>query len=143
MITGWFDESNRPFVQCRVYIPRLRLSGAVAFLFDTGADVTSLHLQDSQSLDVPFDQLGAQTSSRGVGGLAPYFIEPALLVFEDGSRIQIYDLDLRIAEPSQGNQLLPSLLGRNVIHQWSVLYNAVNRRLDCLVLTADHTLDAT
>jgi hypothetical protein len=143
VITGWFEESQRPFVECHVFIPRLRVSGKTAFLFDTGAQVTSLHPHDSEALGVPFRQLGFRTNSRGVGGLSPYFLEPALLVFEDGTQIRIYGIDLRIGDPNESNRLIPSLLGRNVIHRWSVRYNAMSRQLDCLVLSADHTFDAT
>ena len=140
MIVGWFDEFDRPFVECSVSIPRLRVRGTVEFLFDTGAETTSLHERDADGMGIPFEQLGLRTWSGGVGGISSYFLEPAFLLFNDGDQARIYDIDLRIAEPNQGNRLLPSLLGRDVINRWAVQYDATSRRLSCLALTADHTI---
>ena len=91
-------------------------------------------------MDIPFSQLALRTQSGGVGGISDYFLEPAFLLFNDGDQTRIYDIDLRIAEPNQGNRLLPSLLGRDVINRWDIQYNATSRRLSCSILSADHTI---
>ena len=91
-------------------------------------------------MGIPFSQLGLRAQSGGVGGISAYFVEPAFLLFTDGDQARIYDIDLRIGEPNQGNQFLPSLLGRDVINRWAVQYNATSHRLACLPLNADHTI---
>ena len=143
MIVGRFDDTGRPQVECRVIIRRLGVDERMAFLLDTGADNTYLHLEDAEALGVPFEQLVRRTDARGVGGRSSYFRELAFLVFDDNAQRRIYTVELRIAGPDESNLTLPSLLGRNVINHWYVQYDPTNFRLDCIVRHADHTLDAT
>ena len=142
MIIGGFDGRGRPYVECRVVIPRLQVNESIRFLLDTGADNTSLHPLDARRARIPFDQLGNRTNSRGIGGTSSYFREPAFLVFDDDSQLRIYEVELRIAEPNDNNQRLPSLLGRNIINHWYMQYDPTNSRLDCTVRYADYALDA-
>ena len=79
MIIGGFDGRGRPYVECRVVIPRLQVNESIRFLLDTGADNTSLHPLDARRARIPFDQLGNRTNSRGIGGTSSYFREPAFL----------------------------------------------------------------
>lgn len=143
MIIGGFDGRGRPYVECRVVIPRLGTDESIRFLLDTGADNTSLHPLAARRARIPFDQLGNRTDSRGIGGTSSYFREPALLVFDDDSQLRLYEIELRIAGPNENNQTLPSLLGRNVINHWYVQYDPTNSRLECIARHADHTLEAT
>ena len=141
MIVGGFDGRGRPYVECRIVIPRLRVDESVRFLLDTGADNTSLHPLAARRARIPFDHLGNRTDSRGIGGTSSYFREPALLIFDDDSQLRVYDVELRIAEPNDNNQRLPSLLGRNIINHWFMQYDPTNSRLECAVHYADYTLD--
>ena len=50
-------------------------------------------------------------------------------------------VELLIAEPSDTNNGLPSLLGRNVINRWYVEYDPANERLDIEVRHADRTVE--
>ena len=143
MIVGRFDERGRPFVECRVTIPRLRVDERVLFLLDTGADSTCLHPRDADPVGIPFSRLGNRVYSRGIGGISTYFREPTLLVFGDESQSRHYVVDILIAEPNQNSQGLPSLLGRNVINNWSVEYDPTNNRLECTVRQADYTIDVS
>ena len=85
--------------------PRLRAERQdVAFLFDTGAQrERPLHphrIHEVAGRPLPASWVSEQTR-EGVGGLSPYFLEPALLVFEDGTQIRIYGIDLRLATPTK------------------------------------------
>ena len=142
MILGGFDGRGRPYVEGRVVIPRLQVNESIRFLLDTGADNTSLHPLGARRARIPLDQLENRTNSRGIGGTSSYFREPALLVFDDDSQLRIYEVELRIAEPNDNNQRLPSLLGRNVVNHWYMEYDPTNSRLDCIVRYANYTLDA-
>lgn len=143
MIAGRFDENGRPYVESRVTIPRLEVDRRVLFLLDTGADSTCLHPRDVRSLGISFSQLGAPVSSVGVGGSSVYFREPTLLIFGDQSRSRLYVVNMLIAEPGESSEVLPSLLGRDVINHWLVEYDPTNGRLECEVRHADYTLDAS
>ena len=70
MIIGAFD-SGRPYVTGDVIIPRLNVRGAVAFLVDTGADVTCIHPKDGAQLLIPFTELNEPVYIGGIAGRAP------------------------------------------------------------------------
>ncbi len=142
MIIGRFDERGRPFVEGRVTIPSIQVDERVLFLLDTGADSTCLHPRDTDSVGIPFRQLGNAVSSTGVGGRSRYFREPALLAFGDESRSRPYVIDIHIAEPNESSDALSSLLGRNVINHWYMEYDPSDGRLECTVRHADYTMDA-
>ena len=139
MITGRFDR-GRPYIECRVVIPRFRISERAMFLLDTGADATCLHPPDAIRMGIPFAQLRQRARFGGIGGASPYFREQAVLLFEDDAETKIYRVRLLIAEPNESNRALPSLLGRDVINRWRVNYDPANHTLECTVRNADHSI---
>ena len=92
MIVGEFDELGR------LIIPRLNVNRRITFLLNTGADKTCVHPRDASRARIPFEELGSPMESRGVGGLSPYYRQPALLSFDDQSHIRVYLVDLLLAE---------------------------------------------
>ena len=143
MILGEFDDRGRPFVKGRLVAPRLGIDESVLFLLDTGADVTCLHPADAMNVGLAFEHLRNRVSYRGVGGTSPYFVEPAILSFTDKRQARLYAVQLLIAEPNESNEVLPSLLGRDVINNWRIDYDPMRSRLECRVRHADSTFSAT
>ena len=143
MILGEFDDRGRPFVRGRLVAPRLEVDESVLFLLDTGADVTCLHPADAKNVGLAFDQLSNRVSYRGVGGRSPYFVEPAILSITDKLQARLYAVQLLIAEPDGSNEVLPSLLGRDIINNWRIEYDPTRSRLECAVRHADRTFSAT
>lgn len=94
-------------------------------------------------MDIPFDQLEDRIDSRGIGGFSPYYREEAILSFADSPHTRFYLVDLLIAEPHEGNEGLPSLLGRDIINHWAMNYDPTNDTLDFIVRHAGYSLDAT
>ena len=137
MITGRFDR-GRPYIECRIVIPRFRISQRAMFLLDTGADATCLHLPDAIRIGIPFPQLRRRARLGGIGGASPYFREQAFLLFDEEVETSIYQVSLLIAEPNDSNRTLPSLLGRDVVNRWRVNYDPANNTLECTVRSADH-----
>ncbi len=132
MIVGTFGANGRPLVDCGVLFPRLNRMGIVAFQVDTGADHTCLHPADAAALDIPFSQLNRnQTLSvMGVGGTSLYYWEVAVLVFRDTTGdVVSRSMNLLIAEPSDINAPLNSLLGLDVINRWRMDYAPLEGRL--------------
>ena len=123
MIRGRFDR-GRPYVQCRVVIPRLHVDRRVMLLLDTGASVSCLH---------PSDAIRA--------GISLYFSEAASPLFDDDRQTRIYHLNLLIAEPNDTNGILPSLLGRDVINRWLLEYDPIYDSPECTARSADFTID--
>ena len=140
MIPGEFDSAGRPYVEGFLVIPRLEIYGNVQFLLDTGAGSTCLHPEDSVKLDMPFGRLISPTMSYGIGGGSLYHREAAVLSFLDDEAIQSYRLQLHIAEPTAANAGFPSLLGRDVLNRWRIVYDPTDSALEIFVRSADHTM---
>ena len=144
MIIGELGILGRPYVHCGLSLPRLGIVvDDVTFLVDTGADSTYLHPRDSVEFSVPFDLLRGSSMSRGIGGTASYFPEPAVLVFTDEAAGQYYGyrISINVAKPDDVSDRIPSLLGRDVIRRWQMDYDPTNGRLAFTVRDADFALD--
>lgn len=143
MIIGEVRELDRPYLRCRLSLPRLGvIADDITFLVDTGADTSYLHPGDGSALGVPFDLLQGCLRSQGIGGTASYFQEPAVLIFIDESTAQYhgYRININIAKPGDVSDRIPSLLGRNVIRRWQMDYDPTNGRLAFTVRDADFTM---
>ncbi len=117
---------GRPFVRAIVVIPRLSVRGGAAFLVGTVADVSLLSPRDASYLGINFDpdfQASPISTSRGLGGSSTEVIEPGelLLRHDDGNWDRI-PLDLAIALPTDDNRLMPSLLGRDVLYHFKLIF---------------------
>ncbi len=140
MIIGRFDKRGRPIIEGRLLISRLNVARRIPFLLDTGAERTCLHPTDTDRMRIPIEALGGAIQSRGVGGISAYYREPALLSFDDDPYTRVYAIELLIADPREGNQGLPSLLGRDVINNWRISYDPTDSTLECAVRYADYSL---
>ena len=142
MIIGELDSAARPYVRCRLILPRFGIAARMTLLADTGADATYLHPRDSARVGVPFDLLEGGVTSRGIGGRATYFPERAVLVFTDYAERQRYGyrISVNIAKPGDMENRLPSLLGRDVIRRWRMDYDPIDNRLEFTARDADFAL---
>ena len=112
-------------------------------MLDTGADETCLHPRDAAEVGIPPSLLRNRIISYGIGGASPYFNEPAQLAFRDDLQTiyYCYRVNLQIAEPSETNAGLPSLLGRDVFNHWYMRFDPPNLRLDFEVRHADYIVE--
>ena len=121
-------------------IPRLKMRRDVSFIVDTGADSTLLMPLDVESMGVDYSRLEAKTMSVGIGGVSENFLEPALLAFREGRRyLHVYSLELEICKPSPDIMEIPSLLGRDILNRWRMIFDPSNDRLTFKVISADYT----
>ena len=141
MILGGFDDDGWPYINGFLVLPRLGIYGNVQFLLDTGAESTCIHPADSLKLDIPFGRLLSPSMSYGVGGSSLYHKEPAVLSFLDDVVMQSYRIHLYIADPTTTNAVFPSLLCRDVLNRWRIDYDPANLSLECIVRSADRTVD--
>ena len=123
MIQGRFDQQRRPYVPGWLILPRLGVQGDVEFLVDTGADSTIIHPSDGQKLGIPFGELQSEIVSVGIGGNHPYFLEDAVILFEDNTSLREYRCEVLIGKPSASLNRLPSLLGRSLLNNWRMVYD--------------------
>ena len=129
MIPGFIAADGSPWLVAYVVLPSLKAQGEVWFLVDTGADGTCLHPFDAGRLYVPLHTLEYSKSSGGIGGSALYAEDTAAVLFRD-TRVGwlAYQVNLQIAQPTDHNGAIPSLLGRDILRHWAML--SVPRRGD-------------
>ena len=139
MITGRFgDTTGRPFLEGRLFFPRLHISGDISLLLDTGADASVIMPADAKRLSIPFDQLNGDNACCGLGGIVHCFTERAVLVFSDPKvALYAYELEIDIMQDDAQMADVPSLVGRDIIDQWRMIYDPQHRKLQITVRSAD------
>lgn len=141
MFYGRFgDTSGRPYVEGRLSIPTLGIVTNISFLVDTGADTTCLMPMDALKASLDYSALTNATTSVGVGGAANNFTEPAFVVFNNEGVLIIYKLQLTIFPPGPNIMDVPSLLGRDVIDRFNMVYAPSNDELSFDPVSFDESL---
>lgn len=137
MIRGRFVR-GRPYIACRVELPRLGVAATIPLLVDTGADHTCIHPKDGPAFSIPYEQLDRPTGVIGVAGRSARYIEDAILNFRSSTHgtIHHYRLPVRVGKPEDVDQRLPSLLGQDILRHWQTVHEPATGRLEFLVLDA-------
>lgn len=145
MIQGSFgNTSGRPNLEGRVLLKDQNLMGDILFLVDTGADRSVLMANDAKNLGIQYEKLSSQIEISGIGGTVNLFSSPAFLAFTgSGSTLYVYNIDIGIApqEPSFEKSL--SVLGRDILDNWSMVYAPLRKQLQFEVLTSYHEHKST
>ncbi|HEY7802562.1 MAG TPA: hypothetical protein VIE40_07795 [Dehalococcoidia bacterium] len=131
MINGFFRAGVRfpaPHVRAYVLVPELsRFWGALNFLVDTGSGSTCAHADDTvRQFAVPPARLAdaslwqRRETLEGVGGAATYYVVRAQFAFvEDNRSVVRISSDLRIAQLTRMSEQLPSILGWDVLQDFT------------------------
>lgn len=139
-LAGFFrGRTAAPYIEGEVAIPSLGIPAMkVSFLLDTGADVTVLMPDDGQRLAIDFGSVQpSPTRGSGIGGEASLFEVDARIIFTDEESSYVYRTSLAIAEPTEHNLGIPSLLGREILSRWLLRYEAPGGLLAAEVDSAD------
>ena len=146
MLRGFFDDAaGRPTLRGRLLVPRLNFLGDIYFLVDTGADTTLLAPDDGKRFGADYSRLSGAVSSQGTAGMTRSFVEPARVAFADAEGVvaYAYDIGLHILELDPGLATLPSLVGRDVLDRWRMVYDSVGGELSFEVHSADDSLQVS
>lgn len=108
----------RPYIGAVVVLPRFMMGLPIEFMADTGADVTTICPQDGVPAKIPYDKLDYRVDMRGTGSCKAT-VESAIITFSDGTNLHIYQLEIAITENRRDLHGLPSLLGRDILNQWT------------------------
>jgi hypothetical protein len=142
VIPGYFDPGYaHPWPRVRVGVLLTDITQdwiVVEFVLDTGASATCLHPSDAlgvSGIDLTMLTDAARWSVtstfRGIGGGVSYFTTPAQYGFlHDDGRLYIVDGTINIAQWTLTNQSLPSLLGWDVLANFSLYANSATGRLE-------------
>lgn len=138
-IEGRFGASTgRPYVDCRLHLPALHISGDITMVIDTGADRTYLTPGDVTRLGLDYGQLPAATAPvLSAGGASFGHVLRAILSFTDSENVYGYDIDVVIAARDSLPSDAPSLLGRDVLDRWDLRYRSSTRQIRAEVDSAD------
>ena len=119
--------------------------GEVTFLVDTGAASSVLMAGDVIDLGIDWNALPISPHTYiGAGGIARSRVASAFVIFEEiGVGTHVYWVpELSVFEPDEEFQRaqVPSLLGRDILNRWEMLYNPSEDRLELRVKSADYSL---
>ena len=136
--------AERPYIQGWIHIPRLSVQGTIWFLADTGADCTTLMPVDGLPIEISYDQLeeSSKHATSGIGGSSDSFLEQAYVIFADVEENVAYgyEIGLAIIPPEDWNQNTPSLLGRDIMKRWRIVFDQSENELLVNVRSCDREL---
>lgn len=123
-----YDAPPAAFISAQVHLTRQNVAGSVAFLIDTGFDVTLLHPPAVRDLALDYRQLDPDSLdvAAGLGGATGYYREPVTLTFTDTAGQELRcELDVFIIQfpDNPAMQDAPSLLGRDFLDRCDLRLN--------------------
>ena len=93
---------------------------------------------DGLRMGLDYNKLTGDLENVGIGGISHNFVEQAFIAFSEPKRyLYVYSIGLAIAPPNPEIMDLPSLLGREILNQWRMTYDATTKRLNFKVISAD------
>ena len=128
-INGHFGIGEAAYVSALVSHKDLSIAGWVSFLIDTGASRTIILDGDARALNLAYESLQRyQPGAVGVGGVVEtYIVENCTLTFSSDSGDYIEPVPilyvLRHRRVDRRVERLPSLLGRDIINKYNMVYS--------------------
>ena len=130
MIRGVITDEGY-FVEAEVSASPGEQSAPVTFLVDSGAGATAIHPSDIPKLGIPATILQEAERLRvhGIGGSSTYRLIPGILTLQDDAAATPlrYATTLYVADPTEDNADIPSLLGRDILNYWQTWQIDVDR----------------
>ena len=142
MLKGRFgDTSGCPFLEGYLHILSQSVSVEISFLVDTGADETMLMPTDGMRTTLDYNALTTSKDVYGINGVMSVYTEPALIVFaQPKKRLFVYSVNISIAPPNPDLMGVHSLLGRDILDRWEMVYRPTSDTLVFNVVSADITV---
>jgi len=129
-IPGYIHYGHRPpapFVAAAVYLCQLGVRGRLPLLLDTGSSSTMILWQDVERLGIDISKMEPEREFSGLGGLVSakptvatigFGLEREGLIEEDA---QVYVVTSDCPHPKL--RFLPSILGRDIINDYTLSYS--------------------
>lgn len=146
MLKGVFREpKSAPYIKGVLNLPSLGFSATLDFHIDTGAIRTTLAPMDGARNRLDYSLVQGPTEELyGFAGRDDVYLQQARLIFIGDERVYFYELVVGVMKkPSEVDDAawnLPSVLGRDVLNNWQMVYTPSNQTLDLTVIDADNDL---
>ena len=138
MISGRFDDEDRPVVMGSVGVDGFDASGPVAFLVDTGSNISILSFADASRIGVnytEFDVGSADTIAGTADAESSVYLARATISLREADGATLYSsiVTIGIAARSPRSRENPdySVLGRDVLNELRLV---VHRRKNVLAI---------
>ena len=141
MLHGTFGvEDGSLQLDGTLILPELQLQLPIRLLVDTGATNTCVHPEALEDLGVKVQAITQLPKSEiaGIGGSITVYEAQGFLAFQDGDTVHLYQRPFSIFDPEDPPDV-PSILGRDVLERWRMVYARAQGVLEFDVLDSDYT----
>lgn len=143
MTTSGFFRNGCGFIRVHLVSSKLSLDKAINFLVDTGASKTVIADKDAIFLKMDYEKLKKSPQRlTGMGGsVETYLLDDAVLIFKtDVDKLEFklpvlflkHDLTSMKEEDRIKILRIPSLLGRDIINRFKLIYNRHKSKLELI-----------
>lgn len=141
MLYGTFGTDDDSLnLECTLILPQLQFQRQIYFLVDTGATSSSVHPRVLEGLGVDMQVVMALPASQiwGIGGSITVYNAQGFLAFQDSDNAYLYELPISIYDPKDPPDV-PSVIGRDILERWRMVYAKAQGVLEFEVLESDYT----
>jgi hypothetical protein len=94
---------------------------------------------DALRIGVDHSKLKGDSACGGIGGVIHNFTETAIVIFADKVNLYAYQIEIDVMAKDAVSDDVPSLLGREILDRWRMVYNPLRNQLLMRVEDADFT----
>ena len=141
MLYGSFDLENGSLqLDGTLILPELQLQLQISLLVDTGATNTCVHPSTLEDFGVEAHAITQlpKFEIAGIGGSITVYNAQGFLAFQDGDTVHLYQTPISILDPENPPDV-PSILGRDILERWRMVYAKAHGVLEFEVLESDYT----
>ncbi|MDE2900135.1 MAG: aspartyl protease family protein [Chloroflexota bacterium] len=141
MLYGTFDTDDASLnLEGTLILPQLQFQRQTNFLVDTGATSSSVHPHVFEDLGIDLQAIMALPTSPiwGIGGSITVYNAHGFLAFQDSDNAYLYEVAISIYDPKNPPDV-PSVIGRDILERWRMVYAKAHGVLEFDVLDADYT----
>ena len=143
IISGFFREGCA-FIQVHLVSSKLFLDQPINFLVDTGASRTVISDRDALFLMIDYKKLRKNSEKlSGIGGsVETYTLDDTILIFKTDTgqleiKLPILFLNHDLVSMKEEDQIkvlrIPSLLGRDILNRFRLIYSEPENKLELLI----------
>lgn len=145
MLHGTFGNADGSLrLEGNLILPQLGFQQQTTFVVDTGATSSCVHPRVIRTRGVDMQGVLALPSYEisGIGGDITVFEAQGILAFQDANIVHLYETTIAIFDPDDPPDI-PSIVGRDILERWRMVYARAQGILEFEVLESDYTWSVT